>query len=164
MLSSHNEKEQLRKHNPSQQHFTLKKLTVGVSSVLIGLTFMGMKASADNTQSTPSNEDDNTNTNLTQSGESLANEQVHVFRNGQSNQSGQNGQNVPATYKTSPAESPEGPSYGPEDPSQPGPGPSDENLEKEAKVLPQVAIQGEVPSLDPQALVNKAYQQFHNLS
>ena len=49
MLSKNNRKEQLRKQEPKKQRFAIKKLTVGVASVLIGFTFMGMNASADTT-------------------------------------------------------------------------------------------------------------------
>lgn len=52
MLSSNNWKEQVRQQEPKKQLFTIKKLTIGVASVLIGFTFMGMSASA-NTQTTP---------------------------------------------------------------------------------------------------------------
>lgn len=47
MLSSNNRQEQIRKQEPKRQRFTIKKLTVGVASVLIGFTFMGISASAD---------------------------------------------------------------------------------------------------------------------
>lgn len=49
MLSKNNRKEQFRKQEPKKQRFAIKKLTVGVASVLIGFTFMGMNASADTT-------------------------------------------------------------------------------------------------------------------
>lgn len=48
MLSRNNWKEQVRQQEPKKQRFTIKKLTIGVASVLIGFTFMGMSASADN--------------------------------------------------------------------------------------------------------------------
>lgn len=47
MLSKNNHSEFMRHQMPKKQHYTIKKLTVGVASVLIGLTFMGMNASAD---------------------------------------------------------------------------------------------------------------------
>ncbi|OYS98433.1 hypothetical protein CBG24_09045 [Limosilactobacillus reuteri] len=49
MLSKNNRKEQFRKQEPKKQRFAIKKLTVGVASVLIGFTFMGMDASASTT-------------------------------------------------------------------------------------------------------------------
>ncbi|MEY8441904.1 YSIRK-type signal peptide-containing protein [Lactobacillaceae bacterium 24-114] len=49
MLSSHNRKEQIQKQESKKQRFAIKKLTVGVASVLIGFTFMGINASADST-------------------------------------------------------------------------------------------------------------------
>ena len=52
MLSRNNWKEQVRQQEPKKQRFTIKKLTIGVASVLIGFTFMGMSASA-NGQTTP---------------------------------------------------------------------------------------------------------------
>ncbi|MRH72900.1 YSIRK-type signal peptide-containing protein [Lactobacillus reuteri] len=55
MLSKNNRKEQLLKQEPKKQRFTIKKLTIGVASVLIGFTFMGMNASADATTDTHSN-------------------------------------------------------------------------------------------------------------
>lgn len=54
MLSRNNRKEQFRKQEPKKQRFAIKKLTVGVASVLIGFTFMGMNASADATTDTHS--------------------------------------------------------------------------------------------------------------
>lgn len=41
MLSRKNYKETIRKQTPTKLHYTIKKLTVGVTSVLIGLSFMG---------------------------------------------------------------------------------------------------------------------------
>lgn len=41
MLSKNNLKELNRKQEPKKQRFALKKLTIGVASVLIGFTFMG---------------------------------------------------------------------------------------------------------------------------
>ena len=41
MLSRKNYKETIRKQTPTKLHYTIKKLTVGVASVLIGLSFMG---------------------------------------------------------------------------------------------------------------------------
>lgn len=52
MLSRNNWKEQVRQQEPKKQRFTIKKLTIGVASVLIGFTFMVMSASAD-AQTTP---------------------------------------------------------------------------------------------------------------
>lgn len=42
MLSSNNHSEQIKKQMPKQQRFAIKKLTVGVASVLVGLSFMGI--------------------------------------------------------------------------------------------------------------------------
>ncbi|WP_304678167.1 pectate lyase-like adhesive domain-containing protein [uncultured Limosilactobacillus sp.] len=53
MLSKNNRQEQFRKQEPKKQRFAIKKLTVGVASVLIGFTFMGMSASADADTTTP---------------------------------------------------------------------------------------------------------------
>ncbi len=55
MLSRDNRKEQLRKQDPKKQRFTIKKLTVGVASVLIGFTFMGVGAYASDNVTTESN-------------------------------------------------------------------------------------------------------------
>ncbi|WP_457801522.1 mucin-binding protein [Limosilactobacillus reuteri] len=65
MLSRNNWKEQVRQQEPKKQRFTIKKLTIGVASVLIGFTFMGMSASADaqTTPGTPAVANANTNTN-----------------------------------------------------------------------------------------------------
>ncbi|MBB1078357.1 YSIRK-type signal peptide-containing protein [Limosilactobacillus sp. STM2_1] len=46
MLSKNNRQEYFRKQEPKKQRFTIKKLTVGVASVLLGFTFMGINASA----------------------------------------------------------------------------------------------------------------------
>ena len=62
MLSRNNWKEQVRQQEPKKQRFTIKKLTIGVASVLIGFTFMGMSASA-NTQNTLNNPEPNNNIN-----------------------------------------------------------------------------------------------------
>lgn len=58
MLSSHNQNEMLKKQAQKHQRFTIKKLSVGVASVLIGLAFMGASSvSADtNTQSDAANQ------------------------------------------------------------------------------------------------------------
>lgn len=61
MLSRNNWKEQVRQQEPKKQRFTIKKLTIGVASVLIGFTFMGMSASA-NTQNTPNTPEQSNNT------------------------------------------------------------------------------------------------------
>lgn len=65
MLSRNNWKEQVRQQEPKKQRFTIKKLTIGVASVLIGFTFMGMSASA-NTQTIPGNPAANTNASSTE--------------------------------------------------------------------------------------------------
>lgn len=44
MLSSNNRSEMLKKQAQKHQRFTIKKLSVGVASVLIGLTFMGVSS------------------------------------------------------------------------------------------------------------------------
>lgn len=44
MLSRDNQKEMLRKYTGQRQHYAIKKLTVGVSSVLVGLSFLGVQA------------------------------------------------------------------------------------------------------------------------
>lgn len=48
MLSRKNLQEQIKKNEPKEQRFAIKKLTVGVASVLLGVTFAGT-ASADTT-------------------------------------------------------------------------------------------------------------------
>ncbi|EDX43008.1 YSIRK signal domain/LPXTG anchor domain surface protein [Limosilactobacillus reuteri] len=48
MLSHNNLQEQIKKNDPNKQRFTIKKLSVGVASVLLGVTFAGT-ASADTT-------------------------------------------------------------------------------------------------------------------
>ncbi|MCC4330647.1 YSIRK-type signal peptide-containing protein, partial [Limosilactobacillus reuteri] len=49
MLSHNNWEEQIKKYEPKQQRFTIKKLSVGVASVLLGVTFAAGTASADST-------------------------------------------------------------------------------------------------------------------
>lgn len=58
MLSSHNQNEMLKKQAPKHQRFTIKKLSVGVASVLIGLTFMGVNSASadDSAQSAAANQ------------------------------------------------------------------------------------------------------------
>lgn len=46
MLSKDNRNEMNKKYQPHKQRFALKKLSVGVASVLVGLTFMGYNAVA----------------------------------------------------------------------------------------------------------------------
>ena len=46
MLSRHNQKVMLQKNATTNQRFALRKLTVGVASVLVGLTFAGYHTSA----------------------------------------------------------------------------------------------------------------------
>lgn len=41
MLSKNNQIENARKHQPAKQRFALRKMTMGVASVLVGLTFVG---------------------------------------------------------------------------------------------------------------------------
>lgn len=53
MLSRKNYKELIRKQRAKKQRFTIKKLTVGVASVLIGLTFTGLNISANASDSQP---------------------------------------------------------------------------------------------------------------
>ena len=53
MLSSNNRNEYLRKQEPKKQRFAIKKLTVGVASVLIWFTFMGLSASASADENAP---------------------------------------------------------------------------------------------------------------
>ena len=48
MLSHKNLQEQIKKNEPTKQRFAIKKLSVGVASVLLGVTFAGT-ASADTT-------------------------------------------------------------------------------------------------------------------
>ncbi len=49
MLSHNNWEEQIKKYYPKKQRFTIKKLSVGVASVLLGVTFAAGTASADST-------------------------------------------------------------------------------------------------------------------
>ncbi len=81
MLSKNNRKEQLLKQEPKKQRFTIKKLTIGVASVLIGFTFMGMNASADATTDTHSNtaNQEAIQTNIDSGSKTLNNEQTNSF-------------------------------------------------------------------------------------
>lgn len=57
MLSKNNSKERSLRNQPHKQRFTIRKLTIGVASVLIGFTFMGISTvKADTTTVTESNE------------------------------------------------------------------------------------------------------------
>lgn len=61
MLSKNNVKEYIEKNAPTKQRFTIKKLTVGVASVLIGMTFAGTSvASADETPASSGAADNDT--------------------------------------------------------------------------------------------------------
>lgn len=81
MLSSNNQSEMLKKQAQKNQRFTLKKLSVGVASVLIGLTFMGVSsASADtNTPNSTTNQPVVVNTNT--ANQSNANQSVNEKQN-----------------------------------------------------------------------------------
>ena len=57
MLSRNNHQEQLKKYEPKKQRFTIKKLSIGVASVLLGISFAN-SVSADTTDA---NADANTN-------------------------------------------------------------------------------------------------------
>ena len=67
------------KQEPKKQRFTIKKLTIGVASVLIGFTFMGMNASADATTDTHSNtaNQEAIQTNIDSDSKTLNNEQTN---------------------------------------------------------------------------------------
>ena len=76
MLSKNNWNEQFRKQEPKKQRFTIKKLTVGVASVLLGFTFMaGTTASANDT---PVGDDEGADTNGTSTDQE---QDKHVLRN-----------------------------------------------------------------------------------
>ncbi|MCC4396878.1 YPDG domain-containing protein [Limosilactobacillus reuteri] len=79
MLSKNNRKEQILKQEPKKQRFAIKKLTIGVASVLIGFTFMGMNASADATTDTHSNtaNQEAIQTNFDSGSKTLNNEQTN---------------------------------------------------------------------------------------
>ncbi|MCD7124657.1 Rib/alpha-like domain-containing protein [Limosilactobacillus caviae] len=77
MLSQNNWQEQLRKQAPRKQRFAIKKLTVGVASVLIGFTFMGVSASADSmSTTTPTSETTSTENNSTNNDQKTAKQVV----------------------------------------------------------------------------------------
>ncbi len=44
MLSKNNFNEKLRQMNNQKAHFSIRKLTIGAASVLIGITFMGINS------------------------------------------------------------------------------------------------------------------------
>ena len=46
MLSKNNFNEKLRQMDNQKDHFAIRKLTIGVASVLIGITFMGFGGQA----------------------------------------------------------------------------------------------------------------------
>ncbi|MGM9958643.1 MAG: YSIRK-type signal peptide-containing protein, partial [Erysipelotrichaceae bacterium] len=66
MLSRNNIHEKLRKMEPQKQHFSIRKFTVGVASVLIGLTFMGINSQTVNAETTDPEEVDATEKNSEQ--------------------------------------------------------------------------------------------------
>ncbi len=49
MMSRNNINELIRHNSPAKQRFTIKKLTIGTASILLGLSFMGLEAHADST-------------------------------------------------------------------------------------------------------------------
>ena len=66
MLSRNNIHEKLRKMEPQKQHFSIRKFTVGVASVLIGLTFMGINSQTVNAETTDPEKVDATEENSEQ--------------------------------------------------------------------------------------------------
>ena len=64
MLSHNNLQEQIKKNDPNKQRFTIKKLSVGVASVLLGVTFAGT-ASADTTDTNSTSSTDSAGTEQT---------------------------------------------------------------------------------------------------
>lgn len=81
MLSKNNRKELARKQVPKRQRFTLKKLTVGVASVLIGFTFMGISAATDSTDAQETTDQPAVTDN---SGSAAANQQTVTLSNNSS--------------------------------------------------------------------------------
>lgn len=86
MLSSNNRNEYLRKQEPKKQRFAIKKLTVGVASVLIGFTFMGLSASASANETTPAQQPavEGTSAKAMTTGDSSANAGATSTDNGSS--------------------------------------------------------------------------------
>ena len=84
MLSRNNWKEQVRQQEPKKQRFTIKKLTIGVASVLIGFTFMGMSASANdqNTSGTPAANANNTASSTEGQSDNAASQPVQPAESG----------------------------------------------------------------------------------
>lgn len=106
MLSRNNWKEQVRQQEPKNQRFTIKKLTIGVASVLIGFTFMGMSASADD-QTTPTTSDPAVTPTKVQSNNTPSAQTAQSGQPVQSGQSVQGGAKGDAKTQTStPAASP----------------------------------------------------------
>ena len=81
MLSSNNWKEQFRKQEPKKQRFTIKKLTIGVASVLIGFTFMGMSVSANTTTGTSDVNNQTAESTQTNTGSRQANSDQATLKN-----------------------------------------------------------------------------------
>lgn len=61
MLSENNWKEYVYQQEPKKQRFTIKKLTMGVASVLIGFTFMGIEGGNVQADTLSSNENNISN-------------------------------------------------------------------------------------------------------
>ena len=72
MLSHNNLQEQINKSEPTKQRFAIKKLTVGVASVLLGVTFAGT-ASADTADTNANSGADNDGAGQTDHTLNLAN-------------------------------------------------------------------------------------------
>ena len=86
MLSKNNWKELIRQQEPKKQRFTIKKLTIGVASVLIGFTFMGMSASANGqttpTTGTPAGKNQNASLSMEEQSNNSANPSVQPAQSG----------------------------------------------------------------------------------
>ena len=86
MLSRNNWKEQVRQQEPKKQRFTIKKLTIGVASVLIGFTFMGMSASANgqtiSTTGTPAGTNQNASPSMEEQSNNNAKPSVQPAQSG----------------------------------------------------------------------------------
>lgn len=181
-MSKNNIKELLNKMRPQRPHYGIRKLSIGVASVLLSITIFageGAVAHADsqnnvnNTVQTGNTSSNSENTNkvvLSNDKKSASDAASPAGSQGSSANTGVNSatsagnasEAQPAAKPAQPATAPAN-DKGASKPSAPDSS-SDTELAKEAKIFPQTTVQGEVPDLDLAALVNHAYQQLHNLN
>lgn len=156
------------KFGDRKNHYSIRKLSIGGASVLIGATIYlgGVNAQTvhaasvdgDATEQVEKNNEVNSETADVKNADQKQGDNREVTSAVIKADSAKavDSTNDPANKSVEASnEEPDGPEE-PEDPM--------DLAKKEAKILPQIAIKGEVPELDPKALMNGAYIYAHQIS